>query len=55
MCVICRGTQLNCAHLITHRHDTELTDLVPFLTDLHHVDDVRSVLDAGLYQQMQFD
>lgn len=33
-------------------HDTELTDLVPFLTDLSTVDDVRSVLDAGLYQHL---
>ncbi|GAA5965768.1 hypothetical protein JCM21900_002131 [Sporobolomyces salmonicolor] len=33
-------------------HDTELTDLVPFLTDLGTVDDVRSVLDAGLYQHL---
>ncbi|KAM0755893.1 NLI interacting factor [Meredithblackwellia eburnea MCA 4105] len=33
-------------------HDTELTDLVPFLTDLKDVDDVRSVLDAGLYQHL---
>ncbi|GJN92362.1 hypothetical protein Rhopal_005392-T1 [Rhodotorula paludigena] len=30
-------------------HDTELTDLVPFLADLGTVDDVRSVLDANLY------
>ncbi|BGP50492.1 hypothetical protein JCM10450v2_006411 [Rhodotorula kratochvilovae] len=30
-------------------HDTELTDLVPFLADLAAVDDVRSVLDANLY------
>ncbi|KIP05592.1 hypothetical protein PHLGIDRAFT_119691 [Phlebiopsis gigantea 11061_1 CR5-6] len=29
-------------------HDTELTDLVPFLTDLAQVDDVRGVLDGGL-------
>jgi RNA polymerase II subunit A small phosphatase-like protein len=29
-------------------HDTELTDLVPFLTDLATVDDVRGVLDGGL-------
>ncbi|KEI38378.1 uncharacterized protein L969DRAFT_18392 [Mixia osmundae IAM 14324] len=29
-------------------HDTELTDLVPFLTDLQQVDDVRGVLDGGL-------
>jgi len=29
-------------------HDTELTDLVPFLTDLGRVDDVRGVLDGGL-------
>lgn len=35
-------------HLL--RHDTELTDLIPFLTDLKRVDDIRSVLDAGLYQ-----
>ncbi|KDE04020.1 hypothetical protein MVLG_05521 [Microbotryum lychnidis-dioicae p1A1 Lamole] len=34
-------------------HDTELTDLVPFLTDLGQVDDIRSVLDAGLYQHLQ--
>ncbi|KAK4050852.1 hypothetical protein OIV83_003274 [Microbotryomycetes sp. JL201] len=33
-------------------HDTELTDLVPFLTDLEQVPDVRSVLDAGLYQHL---
>ncbi|GAA5856644.1 hypothetical protein JCM8547_005907 [Rhodosporidiobolus lusitaniae] len=33
-------------------HDTELTDLVPFLTDLGMVDDVRAVLDANLYQQI---
>ncbi|SCV71399.1 BQ2448_2987 [Microbotryum intermedium] len=33
-------------------HDTELTDLVPFLTDLGQVDDIRSVLDAGLYQHL---
>ncbi|GAA6028979.1 hypothetical protein JCM8097_001535 [Rhodosporidiobolus ruineniae] len=33
-------------------HDTELTDLVPFLTDLGTVDDVRAVLDANLYQQL---
>ncbi|KAL8284195.1 hypothetical protein RQP46_004944 [Phenoliferia psychrophenolica] len=33
-------------------HDTELTDLVPFLTDLERVDDVRGVLDAGLYQHL---
>ncbi|KPV73536.1 uncharacterized protein RHOBADRAFT_38100 [Rhodotorula graminis WP1] len=32
-------------------HDTELTDLVPFLADLSTVDDVRSVLDANLYLQ----
>jgi len=31
-------------------HDTELTDLVPFLADVANVPDVRSVLDAGLYQ-----
>ncbi|GAA5991772.1 hypothetical protein JCM10908_001134 [Rhodotorula pacifica] len=30
-------------------HDTELTDLIPFLADLGTVDDVRSVLDANLY------
>ncbi len=29
-------------------HDTELTDLVPFLADLSQVDDVRGVLDGGL-------
>jgi len=29
-------------------HDTELTDLCPFLTDLRTVDDVRAVLDGGL-------
>ncbi|KAH7339592.1 HAD-like domain-containing protein [Rhizoctonia solani] len=29
-------------------HDTELTDLCPFLTDLRVVDDVRGVLDGGL-------
>ncbi|KAI0645586.1 HAD-like domain-containing protein [Trametes meyenii] len=29
-------------------HDTELTDLCPFLTDLATVDDVRGVLDGGL-------
>jgi RNA polymerase II subunit A small phosphatase-like protein len=29
-------------------HDTELTDLVPFLTDLSTVDDVRGVLDGGI-------
>jgi RNA polymerase II subunit A small phosphatase-like protein len=29
-------------------HDTELTDLVPFLADLAGVDDVRGVLDGGL-------
>ncbi|SCZ89430.1 BZ3500_MvSof-1268-A1-R1_Chr1-1g01174 [Microbotryum saponariae] len=34
-------------------HDTELTDLVPFLTDLGQVDDIRSVLDAGLYHHLQ--
>ncbi|KAF4567664.1 hypothetical protein EYR40_006667 [Pleurotus pulmonarius] len=28
-------------------HDTELTDLVPFLTDLSTVDDVRGVLDGA--------
>ncbi|EJD52764.1 NLI interacting factor [Auricularia subglabra TFB-10046 SS5] len=28
-------------------HDTELTDLVPFLDDLRTVDDVRGVLDGG--------
>ncbi|KAF5370721.1 hypothetical protein D9758_001851 [Tetrapyrgos nigripes] len=28
-------------------HDTELTDLVPFLTDLRVVDDVRGVLDGA--------
>ncbi|EJD02830.1 NLI interacting factor [Fomitiporia mediterranea MF3/22] len=29
-------------------HDTELTDLCPFLADLATVDDVRGVLDGGL-------
>jgi len=29
-------------------HDTELTDLCPFLADLRTVDDVRAVLDGGL-------
>ncbi|KAI0744170.1 HAD-like domain-containing protein [Daedaleopsis nitida] len=29
-------------------HDTELTDLCPFLADLAQVDDVRGVLDGGL-------
>lgn len=29
-------------------HDTELTDLVPFLVDLSEVDDVRAVLDGAL-------
>ncbi|KAG9039734.1 hypothetical protein FRB95_007161 [Tulasnella sp. JGI-2019a] len=29
-------------------HDTELTDLCPFLADLMSVDDVRGVLDGGL-------
>jgi RNA polymerase II subunit A small phosphatase-like protein len=29
-------------------HDTELTDLCPFLTDLAEVGDVRGVLDGGL-------
>ncbi|KZT40526.1 NLI interacting factor [Sistotremastrum suecicum HHB10207 ss-3] len=29
-------------------HDTELTDLCPFLTDLLQVDDVRGILDGGL-------
>lgn len=29
-------------------HDTELTDLCPFLADLRIVDDVRGVLDGGL-------
>lgn len=29
-------------------HDTELTDLVPFLTDLGTVDDIRGVLDGSL-------
>lgn len=28
-------------------HDTELTDLVPFLADLSSVDDVRGVLDGA--------
>lgn len=28
-------------------HDTELTDLVPFLTDLSTVEDVRGVLDGA--------
>lgn len=32
-----------------NRHDTELTDLIPFLADLATVEDVRSVLDANLY------
>jgi len=27
-------------------HDTELTDLSSFLTDLHHVDDVRGILNV---------
>ena len=35
--------------LSPRRHDTELTDLIPFLADLGTVDDVRSVLDANLY------
>ncbi|EPQ27870.1 uncharacterized protein PFL1_04614 [Pseudozyma flocculosa PF-1] len=30
-------------------HDTELTDLCPFLADLCEVDDVRAVLDGGLF------
>ncbi|KAL7339203.1 HAD-like domain-containing protein [Rhodotorula toruloides] len=30
-------------------HDTELTDLIPFLSDLSAVEDIRSVLDANLY------
>ncbi|GAA5894008.1 hypothetical protein JCM6882_007957 [Rhodosporidiobolus microsporus] len=34
-------------------HDTELTDLVPFLSDLATTDDVRAVLDANLYQHLQ--
>lgn len=29
-------------------HDTELTDLCPFLADLSNVDDVRAVLDGSL-------
>lgn len=29
-------------------HDTELTDLCPFLTDLAGVDDIRGVLDGSL-------
>jgi RNA polymerase II subunit A small phosphatase-like protein len=29
-------------------HDTELTDLCPFLTDLSPTDDVRGILDGGL-------
>ena len=29
-------------------HDTELTDLCPFLTDLGTVDDIRGVLDGSL-------
>jgi len=29
-------------------HDTELTDLCPFLTDLRLVDDIRGVLDGGI-------
>lgn len=29
-------------------HDTELTDLSPFLEDLSKVDDVRAVLEIGL-------
>ena len=29
-------------------HDTELTDLCPFLADLGQVEDVRGVLDGGL-------
>lgn len=29
-------------------HDTELTDLSPFLTDLATVDDIRCVLDGSL-------
>jgi RNA polymerase II subunit A small phosphatase-like protein len=29
-------------------HDTELTDLCPFLADLRTVEDVRAVLDGGL-------
>jgi RNA polymerase II subunit A small phosphatase-like protein len=29
-------------------HDTELTDLCPFLADLTHVPDVRGVLDGGI-------
>ncbi|TRM69598.1 HAD-like domain-containing protein [Schizophyllum amplum] len=28
-------------------HDTELTDLIPFLADLTHVDDVRGILDGA--------
>lgn len=29
-------------------HDTELTDLCPFLTDLATVDDIRGVLDGSI-------
>jgi TFIIF-interacting CTD phosphatase-like protein len=29
-------------------HDTELTDLCPFLTDLATVDDIRGVLDGNI-------
>lgn len=29
-------------------HDTELTDLCPFLADLAPVDDVQGILDGGL-------
>lgn len=28
-------------------HDTELTDLIPFLGDLRHASDVRGVLDGA--------
>lgn len=45
-------TESNCADsfsLSPRRHDTELTDLIPFLADLGTVEDVRSVLDANLY------
>ena len=29
-------------------HDTELTDLCPFLADLSHVDDVRGILNPAV-------
>lgn len=32
-------------------HDTELTDMTDFLTDLTHVDDVRLVLDPNISQE----